>query len=85
MNLVGGDGKPMNQKQAPPGPKMDASQLIDVKCDSCEAQLFEPLFYMKKVPKMLTQNGRDTFVPIQTWRCAGCGEINDEFKINNLL
>lgn len=82
MNLVDPSGNPQQGQQK--GTPITKDQLIDIKCNSCEADLFEPLFYMKKVPGFIT-GGKDQYVPIQTWRCAGCGEINEEFKLKNLV
>jgi predicted nucleic acid-binding Zn ribbon protein len=53
----------------------------DVKCESCENIFFEKVTKIKKISKLLIGTADDQFVPVDTYRCSECGNINDEFKI----
>lgn len=81
MNLAGQSNGQPNGKPMQITPDM----VIDVECSECENDTFRPLFYMKKVPKFVAQSEKDIFTPVQTWECAGCGNINSEFQISNMM
>jgi uncharacterized Zn finger protein len=54
-----------------------------VLCDKCGCQTFQPVFLFKKLSAVLSPNGKDTFVPMQTYKCTDCGHINKEFLAKN--
>jgi len=59
--------------------KLNPSDLEDVLCTKCKNQTFEPVFLFKKLSAVLAPSGRDTLVPMQTYKCTECGHMNDEF------
>ena len=58
---------------------LNPDDLDDVACSKCECQTFEPVFLFKKLSAIMAPSGRDTLVPLQTYRCTDCGNMNDEF------
>tara|TARA_R110002167_G_scaffold71286_3_gene201223 strand:+ start:109 stop:357 length:249 start_codon:yes stop_codon:yes gene_type:complete len=68
----------MNQNQQTQV-KLNPNDLEDVLCTECENQTFEPVFLFKKLSAVLAPSGRDTLVPLQTYKCTKCGHMNDEF------
>lgn len=84
MNLVGADGQPKSQPNQPQV-QITKDMLQDVTCEACEANVFEQVYFLKKVSAIATGAPKDQYVPIGTWRCAGCGEINQAFQLSNLL
>ncbi len=59
--------------------KLNPNDLEDVVCEKCENQTFEPVFLFKKLSAVLSPSGKDTMVPMQTYRCTECGHMNKEF------
>ncbi len=66
----------MNQQQQI---KLNPDDLEDVVCEKCECQTFEPVFLFKKLSAVLAPTGRDTLVPMQTYKCTECGHMNKDF------
>ena len=58
---------------------INPNDLEDVVCDKCKSQCFEPTFLFKKLSAVLSPTGQETMVPLQIYRCADCGHINDIF------
>tara|TARA_R110001592_G_scaffold215613_1_gene468990 strand:+ start:4213 stop:4500 length:288 start_codon:yes stop_codon:yes gene_type:complete len=58
---------------------INPDDLTDIVCEKCESQTFEPVFMFKKLSAVLSPSGKDTMVPLQTYRCTECTNINKEF------
>ena len=59
--------------------KIDPNDLDDVVCDKCQSQCFEPTYLFKSLSAVMSPTGQQTMVPLQIYRCADCGHINDIF------
>jgi DNA-directed RNA polymerase subunit RPC12/RpoP len=59
--------------------QINPNDLEDVVCDKCGSQCFEPTFLFKRLSAVLSPTGQETMVPLQIYRCADCGHINDIF------
>ena len=59
--------------------KINPKDLEDVVCDKCKSQCFEQTFLFKKLSAVLSPTGQDTMIPLQIFRCADCGHINEIF------
>ena len=59
--------------------KINPNDLEDVVCDKCNSQCFEPTFLFKRLSAVLSPTGQETMVPLQIYRCADCGHINEIF------
>tara|TARA_R100000664_G_C2705680_1_gene104377 strand:+ start:37 stop:291 length:255 start_codon:yes stop_codon:yes gene_type:complete len=57
----------------------DLSSAKDVKCSNCGCKVFEPAFMFKKISALLSPTGQESMLPIQTFRCSECGNIEDDF------
>jgi hypothetical protein len=81
--VIGMDRKPglnMNQKQAQQqNININPDDLVDVVCDKCGCQTFSQVFLFKKLSAVLSPTGKDTMVPLQTYKCTDCGHINKDF------
>jgi len=62
---------------------LNPEDLEDVLCEKCENQTFEPVFLFKKLSAVLSPTGKDTFVPLQSYKCTACSHINKEFLQKN--
>jgi DNA-directed RNA polymerase subunit RPC12/RpoP len=78
---------PMNQgptrENAGLNVNINPGDLEDVVCEKCGSQTFSQVFLFKKLSAVLSPNGKDTFVPMQTYKCTECGHINKEFLSKN--
>jgi len=75
-------GKEINMNQ--PGAQeqqvqINPSDLEDITCDECTSQCFEQTFLFKRLSAILSPSGQETVIPMQIYRCADCGHINEMF------
>ena len=70
MDLSGGKKIQVNVMDSP-----------NVKCEKCENIFFEKVTIIKKISKLLTGSTEDQLVPMETYVCAKCGHMNEEFDI----
>jgi hypothetical protein len=70
MDLSGGKKIQVNVMESP-----------NVKCEECENIFFEKVTIIKKISKLLTGSPEDQLVPMETYVCAKCGHMNEEFDI----
>ena len=59
--------------------QINPDDLEDIVCEKCGCQTFSQVFLFKKLSAVLAPTGRDTMVPLQTYKCTDCGHINKEF------
>lgn len=70
MDLSGGKKIQVNVMDSP-----------NVQCEKCENIFFEKVTIIKKISKLLTGSPEDQLVPMETYVCAKCGHMNEEFDI----
>ena len=70
MDISGGKQIQVNVMDAP-----------NVKCEECGKIYFEKVTVIKKISKLLTGSPEDQLVPMETYVCAKCGHMNEEFDI----
>tara|TARA_B100000085_G_C18534447_1_gene509369 strand:- start:37 stop:258 length:222 start_codon:yes stop_codon:yes gene_type:complete len=63
-----------------PNVNVDLSQTTPVKCEKCDAELFEQALIIRRVSAILTGQGKPGFIPIPVFRCVKCGHVNKEFE-----
>jgi hypothetical protein len=64
------------------GPRLSPQVLAsakDFKCEKCEHLYFSPVVALKSVSALLSPTGKDLNFPVQTFACAKCGHVNEEF------
>jgi len=68
-------------RKPPPKMKMnvDMNLATDIKCELCEGLAFRSCFLIKKLPALLSPNGQETIIPVETFACNSCGHINQQF------
>lgn len=59
---------------------LNPNDLENVKCDNCDSEQFISAYYIKKISALVSPNGREAFVPLQTFACSLCGHVNERFK-----
>lgn len=72
--------KQQQQKQPPQAQvNIDPRDLDDVVCEKCGNYTFELVILMKRVPAVLSPEGKESFLPMNIFACHACGHINTRF------
>lgn len=63
---------------------VDINKTTPLICDNpeCENDMFMAAMKFRKVSKLLAGTSTDQIIPVQTFMCTACGNINKEFDIN---
>jgi uncharacterized Zn finger protein len=61
-------------------PQIGLNNTTPIKCEKCESEFFVEAYNLRKASKLLTGTSKDMVVPIPLFRCADCGNVNEEFK-----
>jgi DNA-directed RNA polymerase subunit RPC12/RpoP len=48
-------------------------------CEKCDGKAFQSAVLFRKASKFLTGTAQDALIPIETFVCAACGHVNEEF------
>lgn len=64
--------------------KLDLSQTTDLTCSNCGSRFFHMAYMFKKISALISPTGKDSIVPIETFACLECGNINKEFLPRNV-
>ena len=63
--------------------QIDITKTSAIKCEKCESEYFQEVYVIRKVSKLIAMTDQDVVAPMNTFRCADCGHINDEFKLKS--
>jgi DNA-directed RNA polymerase subunit RPC12/RpoP len=72
---INGGGTPQPQAKV----KLDLSQTTDMTCSKCNSRFFHMAYMFKKVSALISPSGKESLIPIETFACLECGNINREF------
>lgn len=61
--------------------KINVTDQPNIECESCKCIFFDKITVIKKISKLLVGTPEDQIVPMETYKCADCGHINEEFKV----
>ena len=61
---------------------IDMNQTTEIVCEKCKNTTFVQSFYLRKLSALLSPNGKESIIPVNTFECSACGHINEEFKIH---
>lgn len=64
--------------------QIDLNQTTPISCDKCKGEAFQQSLMLRKVSALLTGTGDPGIIPIQVFVCAACGNVNEEFKPDEL-
>lgn len=76
----GNSGGGMPQGGGAPQLSIDPSDLLDVTCDECGSEVFQQVYFIKKISKVVSPNGEEGLFPIPSFRCVECGHVNEQFQ-----
>jgi len=70
---------PIQPKGGQMNPSFDITQTSAEVCESCKGEAFIQSFLLRKVSALLTETGKEGYLPIQVFSCAACGHVNTHF------
>lgn len=59
--------------------KLDLSETSDLQCSNCGNRFFHMVYMFKKISALLSPAGKESIIPIETFACLECGNVNKEF------
>ena len=65
----------------PPQPQrvnINLSEAQDLTCPNCNSHFFNTVFMFKKISALVSPNGKESLIPIETFACIECGTIPKE-------
>ena len=71
---INGGGQPQQEQQQV---TVDINQASDIECSKCGNKFFHEVTFFKKISALLSPTGQEGIVPIPTYACLECGNIND--------
>ena len=51
-----------------------------IMCEKCGCDTFQDIVFLFRISKIVTGSAQDTIVPMPSFKCSSCGNINEEFK-----
>ena len=69
----------MNENTQTMRMNVDMSLAQDIRCEACEGIAFISCYLIKKLSPVISPSGKETIIPVETFVCNGCGNINKEF------
>jgi hypothetical protein len=72
-------------KPQPPKINLDISQTTDLTCSNCGSHFFHMAYMFKKISALVSPTGKESLLPIETFACLECGNINKEFLPKNTV
>lgn len=64
--------------------KLNPKDLESVVCESCGNDTFVESYFLKRVSALISPDGQEKFVPLPTFKCSSCGNINATFRPENM-
>lgn len=55
-----------------------------ISCEECQNDTFTQALYLRKVSPLLTGTGQEGVVPIPTFVCVKCHNVNEKFRLQIL-
>ena len=59
---------------------VDIDSTTEIICDDCGNNVFIPAFFLRKVSRFISPDGKDRLLPLDTMSCNKCGNVNKEFQ-----
>jgi len=62
-------------------PNVSIEQTSAVVCEECGNETFVQALYLRSVSPLLTGTGERGIIPIPTFICTACNNVNEQFKL----
>ena len=70
----------MDNNQQQPQMQVDLSQTTAEVCEKCKNDTFQHVFKIRKLSALLSPSGEEMIIPVQTFACTKCSNINVGFR-----
>jgi len=61
---------------------IDMDKTTPYQCEECKSEFFEEVVCIRKISRLLSGSADDSLVPMKTYRCAECKNVNKDFKVD---
>lgn len=58
----------------------DINNTTEIICESCSHNTFRPIFFLRKLSRLLAPDGKDRVLPFDSLACNKCGHVNKDFN-----
>jgi hypothetical protein len=62
-----------------------AEKATTLVCTECSGHFFDTIFIVKRVSPLISPSGEEMIIPVQTFRCIECDNVNENFMPHNIL
>lgn len=62
--------------------QLDFNTTLPITCEECSNPTFRPVVFLRRVSRLVSPDGQDHVIPLESMECAKCGHINREFNPN---
>ena len=69
----------MQPKQGQIKASFDIRQTTPEVCEECKGEAFIEAIMLRKVSALLTETGKEGYLPVQVFACVKCGHVNSHF------
>jgi len=57
----------------------DINNTTEIVCEACGNDTFKPVFFLRKLSRLISPDGNDRVIPIDSLACAVCDHVNKDF------
>jgi len=61
--------------------QVNIKDATNTECENCKNIYFDKVTVLKKISRLIARTSEDQYVPVETYKCTECGNINKEFKV----
>lgn len=69
----------LNNETGNPNLRISLDQTEEVVCKACTNNTFTEAMFLRRASALVTGQPKDTYVPIPTFICTKCQNVNEEF------
>jgi|DEB0MinimDraft_3_1074331.scaffolds.fasta_scaffold00735_7 hypothetical protein len=77
LGIDGGNVPPQQPQQQ--RVNLNLADAQDIVCSKCGGHFFHQVTFFKKISALVSPTGQEGIVPLETYACLECGNINSEF------
>jgi len=59
---------------------LDINNTTEIKCENCGNNTFRPIFFLRKLSRLISPDGNERLVPIDSLACLKCDHVNKDFS-----
>lgn len=67
------------------GQGIDLRMTTAITCEACGNHTFTPGYFLRRLSGLVSPDGNDQVVPVDTLMCSKCGHVNDDYNTHKKL